>query len=109
MKYVDTKSIQAFVDKIERKKRYKRDAGLVLRHLFEECGELSAALYRYESDFKFSRVLRMDRKDQVAKEICDVIFLAIYIADILKIDLNQAIPKAMVDVATQYQVRHKLE
>lgn len=109
MKYVDTKSIQAFVNKIERKKRYKRDAGLVLRHLFEEVGELSAALYRYESDSKFSQVLSMDRKDQVAKELCDVIFLAVYIADILKIDINKAIPSAMKDVAKQYNVRHTFE
>ena len=101
-KYIDTHRIQAFVNKVERKKGYKRDSALVLRHLFEECGELSAALWRLES--RARKVMRTKHHKAVGKELADVVFLACYIADILGIDMNKAIPDAMEAVAKQYGI-----
>ena len=105
-KYIDARVIQKFVNKVERKKGYKRDPALVLRHLLEECGELSAALWRLE---KFTTDgLRANRYEDVGKELCDIIFLACYIADILMIDMNKAIPDAMKTVAKQYGVNNHM-
>lgn len=101
-KYIDTHRIQAFVNKVERKKGYKRDSALVLRHLFEECGELSAALWRLES-FSIDG-MREKRRADIGKELADVVFLAVYIADILGIDMNKAIPDAMAAVAREYGI-----
>ena len=101
-KYIDAHAIQKFVNRVEKKKGYKRDPALVLRHLLEECGELSAAIWQLE---KFTTDgLRAKRLNDIGRELSDVIFLACYIADILGIDMNKAIPDAMEAVARQYGI-----
>lgn len=102
MKYIDTKKIQAFVTRVEKKKKYKRNAGLIMRHLTEEIGELSAALWRHETG---AYNLYGDSKERTAAELVDVISLSVYMADVLSIDLNKAFPKRIDEVARQYGVK----
>lgn len=105
MKYINSKKIQDFVTLVETKKGYKRDVGLILRHLFEEVGELSGAIYRYETEQEHHADCCLPKREQVAMELVDIISLANYIADVLKIDLNNAFPKRMIQVARQYGVK----
>lgn len=103
MKYISAKEIQAFVTRVEKKKKYRRDPNLIMRHIMEEVGELSAALWRHE----VAGVMKMagDSKERVGAEIIDVISLSVYLADVLHIDLNKAFPKRIDEVARQYGVK----
>ena len=88
--------------RVEKKKKYKRDPNLILRHLFEEIGELSNALWIYESEAK-ERSTGI-RPEIVARELIDIISLANYLADVLGIDLNAEFPYRMKEVAKQYGI-----
>lgn len=102
MKFINAKKIQEFVTRVETKKKYKRDPNLIMRHLFEEVGELSAALWRYESS---PRLKKGDSKERAAAELVDIISLSVYMADVLGIDLNKAFPERIDEVARQYLVK----
>ncbi len=104
MTYIASDKIQEFVTRVENKKGFKRDSALIIRHLFEEIGECSAALWRYESlktDANFSKSMA---KIKVGSELADIIALSVYMADVLEIDLNKAIPQRFNEVAREYGV-----
>ena len=103
MSYVDCRRIQSFVDSVERKKNFKRDPGLIMRHLFEEAGECSRALWLLES-FSPSG-LKVCRKYAVASELVDIISLCVYLADVVGVDLNETFPKRFKEIAKQYKVK----
>lgn len=106
--YINTKKIQGFVTLVENKKGFKRDANLILRHLFEEVAECSAELWKYESTDSTMEV--KDRyAENVSRELCDIISLCVYLADVLGLDLNESFPERFKEVARQYQVGFKKE
>ena len=100
-RYIDTDAIVAFVQKVEEKKSYQRDIRLVFAHIVEESGELASALYKYEREASIR-----DYPDPVAigRELIDIIFLAAYMADILRIDLNKQIPSRMEEICIEYNL-----
>lgn len=104
MRYLDTVRIQAFVDRVERRKRFRRDPNLILRHLLEELGECSNRLWLYESA---TPRLREKYRAEVGREIVDMVSLCVYLADVLKIDLNAAYPKRIEEVFRQYNVERR--
>lgn len=99
--YINTARIQAAVTLVENRKRFKRDAGLIMRHIVEEVGELSAALYRYEA----SGIIGGSKRTEVGRELIDLISLSVYMADVLGINLNALYPQRMSEVFAQYKVR----
>lgn len=101
VRYIDTDAIVAFVQKVEDKKSFQRDVRLVFAHLVEEAGELARAIYLHER-----QALVRDYPDpsDIGKELIDIVFLACYLADILRIDLNKQIPDRMSDIRVQYGV-----
>ncbi len=103
-RYLDTDAIIAFVQAVEDKKGFKRDVRLVFAHLVEETGELARAVYLHERE-----ALVKDYPDpsDIGAELIDIIFLASYLADILRIDLNKQIPERMADIRVQYAVENK--
>lgn len=103
--YINSKKIQAFVTKVETKKKFKRDTNLIFRHLVEEVGECSRALWHYEL-FCTTGMKSGARKD-VAKELVDIISLCVYLADVLHEDLNEIFPIRIREIAKQYMVNHK--
>lgn len=70
----------------------------MLARLTEELGELARAL-SYKSGFK--KLKEGERADDVADELCDVIFVAICLANSLGINLDDAFSAAM----NKYRVR----
>lgn len=108
VKYIDSKRIQKFVTMIEDKKGFSRDADLIVRHLFEEIGELSRILWLYKSNLILSHTGDKPEyaphtpKDFVARELVDMICLTNYIADVLEIDLDAYFPRRAREVAFQY-------
>src|SRR5213592_4400399 len=72
----------------------------MLARLTEEVGELARAL-SYHTGFK--KLKAGEKADDVADELCDVIFVAVCLANSLNIDLDQAFAAAM----QKYQVRDK--
>lgn len=101
--YINDEAITAFVEEIETKRGYRRRADLVLRHLLEEVGECSAALWKFEEE---SEAVLENRPEpaKVARELVDIIFLCCWMADILGIDLNEAVRWRMKEVAKQYGI-----
>jgi NTP pyrophosphatase (non-canonical NTP hydrolase) len=70
----------------------------MLARLTEELGELARAL-SYKSGFK--KLKEGERADDVADELCDVIFVAVCLANSLGINLDDAFSAAM----KKYRVR----
>lgn len=102
MIYIDSEKIQKFVSAVETKKKYRPEPNLIIRHLVEEVGELSHVLYLLEtlppghSD--------LPGRHLVGRELVDVLSLVNYLAHVCRIDLNNAIPDRMAEVADQYDV-----
>ena len=92
--FIDTEAIVDFVNTIEEAKGYVKDPRLIFAHLVEEIGELSRALWLFESGKAKSTL--------IIKELIDIIFLACYIADILHANLNDEIPDRMEQISEQY-------
>lgn len=103
LKYINSKRIQKFVTSIEKKKRFKRDPNLIIRHLFEEIGECSHALWLAENPETDG--LRESRRRDVGRELCDIISLAVYLADVLGLDLNDIFQINFEEVARKYNVK----
>lgn len=101
-RYVDTDAIVAFVQKVEDTKGFRRDVRLVFAHMVEEVGELSRAVWDHEK-----AALGQDYPDPsgVGRELIDVVFLACWLADILRIDLNKQVPARMAEIRTQYGIK----
>src|SRR6266850_5751715 len=72
----------------------------MLARLTEELGELARAL-SYHTGFK--KLKSGEKADDVADELCDVIFVAVCLANSLNIDLDQAFATAM----NKYRVRDR--
>ena len=101
-KLIDQEKIIKFVRLIEDTKGFKRDLRLVFSHLVEEVGELSRAMYAYEKAIvKSSKA----KPDGIISELIDIIFLALYLADILAEDVNDLIPERMKEIREQYGVK----
>src|SRR5689334_19116009 len=64
----------------------------MLARLTEELGELARALSHEEG---FKRPKPGEGKESVEEELCDVLFVAICLANSRKIDLDEAFAKAM--------------
>lgn len=108
MRYVNSKEIQAFVDRVEKRKSYRREYNLIFRHLLEEMGELSAAIWALQR-VGLSRRSKAssERKMQIGGELVDIISLCVYVSSVLKVDLNEAFPWKFSRVARQYGVEFK--
>lgn len=102
MAFINTKKILSFVNRVERKKRFKREPGLILRHLFEEVGEASRALWQLDS--VSTKGTADAYRERVAKECVDVVCLAVYLADVLKVDLDEIFALRIREIAAQYGV-----
>lgn len=102
-KYINTKRILSFVNRVERKKNYKRDVNLIMRHLFEEVGEVSAILYKFQSPD--TPTLRDIKRRETALELVDVVFLSCYLAEALGVDLDGCVSDRMQAVARKYNVK----
>ena len=72
----------------------------MLARLTEELGELARAL-SYHNGFK--KLKSGEKPDDVADELCDVIFVAVCLANSLHIDLDGAFAAAM----EKYRVRDR--
>ena len=72
----------------------------MLARMTEELGELARAL-SYKTGFKKPK--EGETPDDVADELCDVIFVAVCLANSLEIDLDEAFAAAM----QKYRVRDK--
>ncbi len=109
--YLNTEAIVEFVEEVETKKGYKRRADLVLRHLFEEIAECSAALWKHEEEnehlWAAGGIAPQPAPTKVARELIDIISLTIWMADILGIDLNEAMRWRMKEVFQQYGIEDR--
>lgn len=101
--YLNTEAIIEFVEEVETKKGYRRRADLVLRHLFEEIAECSAALWKYEEEAD-AMIDKLPAPTKVARELVDIISLSCLMADIMGIDLNEAVRWRMKEVFNQYGI-----
>ena len=101
--YFNTEAIMEFVQEVETKKGYRRRADLVLRHLFEEIAECSAALWKYEEEAE-AMIDKLPAPTKIARELVDIISLSCLMADILGIDLNEAVRWRMKEVFQQYGI-----
>jgi len=72
----------------------------MLARLTEELGELARAV-SYQTGFK--KLKTGEKADDVADELCDVIFVSVCLANSLGIDLDRAFSAAM----EKYRVRDK--
>lgn len=100
---IDQKNIMRFVKAVERKKNFVPYADKVFRHMVSEIGELDNRIYKWEK-----RSLKKDDwklRRAIGFECIDVIFLACYMADIFKVNLNSITKKRMKDIARQYNVK----
>ena len=70
----------------------------MLARLTEELGELARAL-SYRDGFK--KLKGGEKADDVADELCDVIFVAVCLANSLEIDLDRAFSAAMEKYRTR--------
>lgn len=99
--FIESLRIQKIVDAVEQKKNYKRDPNLIFRHIVEEIGELSRALYIYDS--------AKDRggpdATNVIKECVDIISLCNYLSTVLNVDINKIFPIRLREVMAQYNVK----
>ena len=87
---------------VEKKKKYKRDYNYVFRHLISEIAELDAAIHQYERLGGAARHEWLIKN--IGNEIIDIIFLACYMADLFKIDLNKIAPERMKNIKIQYGI-----
>ena len=104
--YINTEAIMEFVQEVETKKGYRRQADLVLRHLFEEIAECSSALWKYEEEAE-AMIDKLPAPTKVARELVDIISLSCLMADILGIDLNEAVRWRMKEVFQQYGIEDR--
>ena len=81
------KRVLEFEKKWENAKNVKFDAELTMLHLTEEVGELAQQLfYKKAKQEKFN-------EEKVKEELCDVILVALCLADKLKINLSEELNK----------------
>ena len=108
---INQRMINRFVNRIEKKKNFKRDHNLVFRHIISEVGELDREIFEFEkkvgADFEKlwpGSVKRSQKK--IAFEILDIIFLSCYMAELFRIrDINEFAMERMKDIAVKYGVK----
>ena len=112
MRYIDTKNIQDFVTRVENKKGFIPDPNLIFRHMVEEVGELSAAMWKLEVFVKehlnrygpWSGDIPSIQKRILAGKLVDIISLCVYMATVHRINLNEIFPIRFNEIADQYGV-----
>ena len=118
-RYVSQSKILTFVNAVERKKKYSREPGLVVRHLFEEAAECSRKVWIYE---KIKRQLKdavmnggkppspgtmvkyLSIKCEIAKETVDIVCVALLLCDIVGFKFDEVFEERMTEVFRQYRV-----
>ncbi|MCX6766149.1 MAG: hypothetical protein NT136_04290 [Candidatus Moranbacteria bacterium] len=84
--------------KYQEKYKVNFDETAALIKLFEEVGELSEAYLTYAKKSRPDKfVSEEDAKNKVAKEIADVVGVAIMLASLLDIDLEKSIDKKWIN------------
>lgn len=84
--------------KYQKKYEVDIDATFALLKLTEEIGELSEAYLTYTKKSRPEKfVSEEEAKNKVAKEIADVVGVAIILASLLDIDLEKAIDKKWIN------------
>lgn len=84
-------------ERYSRRHKVKLDDDFVLMKLFEEVGELSEAYLIYKKKSRAEKFVSPDiAKKNVARELADVIGVAVVLADKLKIDMEDAINKKWI-------------
>lgn len=92
------KGIEENASKYQKKYGVDIDATFALLKLTEEIGELSEAYLTYTKKSRPEKfVSEEDAKNNVAKEIADVVGVAIILAGLLNIDLEKAIDKKWIN------------
>lgn len=93
----------SFVRRVESRKKFRRDPGIIIRHLFEEIGECSRALWFHQE--MATPGLKEKSSLDVAMEIVDIVSVSMLLADVLGVDINKAFPVRFRQVGKQYGVR----
>ncbi len=99
---MDFKEIQKGVinnaRKYQEKYRVDIDSSFAMLKLTEEVGELAEAYLVYKKKSRPEKFIsEEDAKNKVAKEIADVVGVAIILASLLDIDLEKAIDKKWIN------------
>lgn len=99
---MDFKEIQKGVisnaRKYQEKYKVEIDVGFAILKLTEEVGELAEAYLIYEKKSRPEKfVSEEEAKNKVAKEIADVVGVAIILASLLNVDLEKAIDKKWIN------------
>ncbi|MEK7598777.1 MAG: hypothetical protein AAB487_03505 [Patescibacteria group bacterium] len=88
------KSIIKNAKRYSKKHKIKFDDNFAMIKLYEEMGELSEAFLTYKKKSRTEKYISArEAKRGVAKEMADVVGLAVVMSDILKINLEEAIIK----------------
>lgn len=107
MRMVDQKTINSFVNAVEQRKGFKKEYPYVFRHLVTEVAELENAVYAFElygAPEETGAYAREHFRRKVGYELWDIIFLACYIAEIFRIDLNGIVKENMDNIRRKYDV-----
>ncbi len=92
------KRIVENADKYKEKYKVNIDADFAIVKLYEEVGELSEAALVYNKQCRPEKFLSEEEaKENIGKEIADVIGVAIVYANLLGIDLEKAIDKKWIN------------
>ncbi len=90
---LQNKILQTAVDYCK-KYNIKMDEDFALLKLYEETGELAQAILIHRKQSRPEKHVPIDiSKNEIAKELADIIGVAIVIAHLLDIDIEQAIDK----------------
>ena len=118
-RYIRQERILAFVNAVERKKKYSREPGLVVRHLFEEAAECSRKVWMYEkirrqlkeaamsggtSNRAGTMVNYISIRREIAKETVDAVCVALLLCDIVGFKFDEVFEERMAEVFKQYKV-----
>lgn len=101
--FIDQERIQDFVDAVEAKKGFKPHYEKIFRHMVSEIGELENAIWNWENLLKSPLDIDM-KKTSIGMELVDLISLCVYMATVMRIDLNEMFPVRMKAIAEQYGV-----
>ncbi len=89
---------------IENAKRYCRecdielDENFALFKLYEEVGELAQSILIHRKKCRKEKYLSKEQsKDELAKEIADILGMLIVVSYLLEIDMEEAIKKKWID------------
>lgn len=111
-RFLNQKKIVAFVEAVEKHKKFIPDPNLVFRHMISEMGELDAAMHVLDTlireEMKSARFqlnlqgAKIAARSRIATELLDLVFLACYMASIHKINLDELVSIRMASIAVRY-------